>query len=225
MENLIGGAQTDIFRMHEDGHMGGSVIGGSGTNVLDYSYYPVDFIGNGVDVDLRNGSATSIGWVTDFTVLIGTSGRDTLHGGEANEILIGGDGQDSLLAAGGRDLCFGGSGGDSIHAGNDDDIIISGKTAYYVESSKALNLAALTAIMAEWARTDIGYSTRVSHIRDGGGINGSYRLNSSTCFRDNAIDLLYGESGRDWFLATSRDLDHALDRVLWGSGAETWTGI
>lgn len=40
----------------------------------------------------------------------------------------------------------------------------------------------------------------------GGGLNGSYRLNATTVLEDGAVDVLYGDAGLDWFLASSEDV-------------------
>jgi hypothetical protein len=60
--------------------------------------------------------------------------------------------------------------------------------------------------MAEWGRTDLGYSARVNHLNGStsGGLNGGYNLNAGTVHDDQAVDYLYGNSNvLDWFLANS----------------------
>jgi hypothetical protein len=49
------------------------------------------------------------------------------------------------------------------------------------------SITALDALMAEWARTDLGtasdptgYGARIQHLEHGGGLNGSFLLNTST---------------------------------------------
>ena len=64
--------------------------------------------------------------------------------------------------------------------------------------------------MKEWGRTDVDYNTRVKHLSGtlGGGLNGSYRLTSSTVHDDNVVDSLYGGAGLDWFfLANGKKKD------------------
>jgi len=79
--------------------------------------------------------------------------------------------------------------------------------------------------MAEWTRMDLGYTDRYNHlIASSGGLNGSYLLNASTVQKDSAaIDSLFGEADRDWFLASIEDL--LPDRVTSGDGAEELTLI
>ena len=129
-------------------------------------------------------------------VLFGISGNNTLdaRGSNANDILVGGGGNDTLYGGKGRNLLIGGAGSDMLHAGSAGDILIAGTTAY------GTNLTALNAIMAEWGRTDISYQQRVNDLLNGGGLNGSYVLNSTTVHDDAAVDYLYGGSGQDWFL-------------------------
>ena len=63
-------------------------------------------------------------------------------------------------------------------------------------------MTALNAILAEWARTDLAYANRISHLNGsvGGGLNGANVLTAATVHDDAAIDQLFGENGQDWFL-------------------------
>src|SRR5262249_26697297 len=129
-------------------------------------------------------------------LLFGGDGNDTIKGGNGNNILVGGAGNDSLIGGSGRDLLIGGTGADTLTGNGDDDILIAGTT------DDDANAAALFAVMKEWGRTDESYSTRVNHLLNGivsGGV--TYKLNPSTVHTDTAIDVLYGNSGTDWFLA------------------------
>ena len=60
---------------------------------------------------------------------------------------------------------------------------------------------ALLAVMKEWGGTDANYDTRVKHLNGtlAGGLNGSYRLTTTTVHDDGIIDNLYGGAGLDWF--------------------------
>lgn len=131
------------------------------------------------------------------TILYGGAGNDTLdaRGGNADNALLGGDGVDTLWAGNGRDILIGGTGADVLHGGDDDDILIGGTTDFDA------NLAALTALLAEWGRCDPCYQGRIDHLTGAtrGGRNGGYYLTSQTIDDDAAIDKLYGEGGQDWF--------------------------
>ena len=234
-ENLVGGSGTDTFKLSGSGSLSGTIDGGGGTNILDYSLYGTP----GVTVNLQTGSATAIGGgaagkVANISIVIGTSGADTLTGGAGNDVLIGGAGADTLTGGAGRDLLIGGSGADQLDGGSGEDILIAGQCGYYSESSLSLNLTAINAIMAEWTRTDLGsvsdptgYLTRVSDLSTAntpGALNGSYVLTSATVSKDSAaVDTLFGGLDRDWFLAGAEDV--LSDRVLSGDQAEELTLI
>jgi hypothetical protein len=53
--------------------------------------------------------------------------------------------------------------------------------------------------MAEWSRTDLGFDQRVTNLRNGGGLNGTTRLTSTTVQADSHVDVLTGGADRDWF--------------------------
>jgi len=112
---------------------------------------------------------------------------------------VGGDGNDTITAGGGRDLLFGGRGADALRGGSGDDLLVAGPSAYDA------SLAALRAIWDEWTRMDAAYPTRVRHLRgtSSGGRNAGYYLTPSTVSDDAAVDLLFGESGNDWFFYRS----------------------
>jgi hypothetical protein len=158
------------------------------------------------------------GSLTLPTLLFGGDGNDTLKGGNGNNILIGGAGTDSLTGGSGRDLLIGGAGADTLTGNGDDDILIAGSTDYDA------NAAALFALMSEWGRTDESYSTRVNHLLNGivsGGV--TYKLNTGTVHTDTAIDVLYGNSGTDWFLAQTGGTN--ADQVKDKASGETVTSI
>jgi hypothetical protein len=135
-------------------------------------------------------------------LLFGGDGNDTLlvYGGLSNNVLVGGAGNDGLWGGSGRDLLIGGLGADTLRAAFGGSILIGGTTDYDA------NVPALLALMKEWGRTDVAYSTRVKHLQGSlaGGLNGSYRLTATTMHDDNAIDSLYGWDGMDWFVVGGR---------------------
>jgi len=66
---LIGGSGNDRFIVAEGADFAGTLDGGSGTDILDYSVYEGD-----VAVDLTLGSATATGGITDIQAVIAGSG-------------------------------------------------------------------------------------------------------------------------------------------------------
>lgn len=145
--------------------------------------------------------------------LFGEDGNDVLDAGGAtsNVVLVGGSGSDSLLGGAGRDLLFGGLGVDALYGGAGDDVLVGGSTAFDD------NLVSLEALLDEWSRTDVDYSTRLAHL-DGtlaGGLNGSLYLDATTVAEDGVADEVWGEAGEDWFvLAGGSAADLASDPEL-----------
>ena len=79
-----------------------------------------------------------------------------------------------------------------------DDIVVANSTIY------DNNEIALMAIVQEWSSSH-SYSTRVNNIRNGGGNNGGFTLNSGSVLDDFTPDNLWGNGGQDWFLAGVND--------------------
>ena len=179
----------------------------------------------------------------------GGDGNDKISGGEGNDIIWGGNGDDVIDGGEGRDIIIGGSGADRLYGDDQDDILIAGLTAYDIEfnqvaptaftSAQRLNLVeqrrAMEAILAEWTSSR-SYATRRNNLMGtgtGSRSNGSYFLKANgssmtqdTVFDDGAKDMLWGESGIDWFFANT-DGDHAsaVDKIMDGSSAESRTDI
>src|SRR5262249_54232815 len=148
-----------------------------------------------VTVNLATGTATRVtvgaGAVSHIANVLGGAGNDKLTGDANSNILLGGKGNDTLSGGAGRDLLLGGLGNDALNGGGDDDILIGGTTSYDA------NPAALDALMAEWRRTDQTYAQRHTHLRLGGGLNGTTLLNTTTV-HDAGTDTLTGGTGLDW---------------------------
>lgn len=162
--------------------------------------------------------------------LDGGAGDDRIKGGGGHDILLGGAGDDLIIGGGGRDLIVGGTGSDRLIGNADDDILIAGTTAYDAHD------AALCAILAEWTSSR-SYADRVANLRGDGSEagrfgarrNGGYFLavdgthgHAATVFSDEAIDLLTGSAGLDWFLfnRTADSEDSTRDRETDLSAAE-----
>jgi hypothetical protein len=150
-----------------------------------------------------NGGGDTIQLTGNLSVpalLFGGDGNDTLDasGSTANNALIGGASNESLIGGSGRDVLIGGLGADILRAGSGGALLIGGYTDYDA------NIPALLAILKEWGRTDVSYTTRVKHLQGSlsGGLNGSYRLTKTTVRDDSAIDYLYGGADLDWFIVS-----------------------
>jgi hypothetical protein len=146
-----------------------------------------------VPLSVEGGSVS----VNQPVMLFGGDGNDTLdaRGAAGPAVLSGGAGTDTLLGGGGRNLLFGGAGADVLQGGGDDDLLVGGASNYDAD------LAALTALRAEWARTDADYQTRIDHLTGtlAGGLNGGTLLDGPSVTDDAATDELSGGLGQDWF--------------------------
>jgi hypothetical protein len=178
--NLVGGGQADTFRFLQGGRLSGTLNGGGGVDTLDYSAYTGD-----VTVDLRLDTASLVGGsVSNIRNVVGSRGNDLLVGDGMGNSLTGGSGRNLLIA---------GSAAGTLQGNTGDDILIGGTTAYDG------NLAALDEILSEWTRTDLGYSARVNHLLNGGGKNGSFKLNAATVKSNGGRNKLLGGAGTDLF--------------------------
>jgi hypothetical protein len=189
-QNLTGGSGADRFVFQTGGGVSGTIDGGSGNNTLDYSPY----VGN-ITVDLALGTATGVGE--------GVSHVENVTGSIGNDLLVGDALPNTLMGGTGRNVIIGGAGADNLIGGGDDNITIGGSTAYDA------NLTALTAIMAEWTRTDLSFEQRladlISDAPPARALNGPYHLNKKTVFDDNAANVLTGGGGLDWFFVGQDD--------------------
>jgi hypothetical protein len=160
-------------------------------------------------------------YVTAPALLFGDDGNDTLDASDssANNVLEGGAGNDTLRGGSGRDLLVGGVGADLLRGDAGDDILIGGTT------DDDGNLSALSAVMAEWSRTDADDATRVKHLSGTlrGGLNGATLLTASTVHDDAASDILLGEGGTDWFFALLSGTNQ--DKVKDQTAGEVVTGL
>ncbi len=77
--------------------------------------------------------------------------------------------------------------------------MIGGKTSF------DFNPAAMLTILQEWQSAD-DYATRITKIRNGGGLNGTNELNSTTVTDDGVADSLTGGAGLDWFWANLAEI-------------------
>lgn len=101
--------------------------GGSGTDTLDLSDIECDVVVN-LSQGTASGSEIGNNVVTDFEIVSGGSGDDTLSGSSGDDFLDGGTGNDTLFDGAGQDTVSGGHGNDVIQAeaDGDDDVFEGG---------------------------------------------------------------------------------------------------
>jgi Ca2+-binding RTX toxin-like protein len=180
-----------------------------------------------VNVDLTAKTATAVaGQVTNFAVVMGGGGNDTLKGNAAiSTILVGNGGNDGQTSgattSAARGVLIGGSGTDTLSGGAGDDILVAGATTHDTSAE------ALLSILAEWQSTR-NYATRMGNIQgtlSGTRANGGFFLHNTpsddTLLDDSPFaDSLTGNLGQDWFIANLAE-DVLTDIVTSGSAAET----
>jgi streptogramin lyase len=156
---------------------------------------------------------SSFGYISVPAFLYGgATGNDTLdaRGSTASNVITGGGGNNTIYGGLGRDLLITGLGASQLIAGSADSILIGGWTDYDLSNTAMTydkKLPALEAIMAEWGSGD-SYTTRINDLTNGGGLNGSSRLNTSTVHDNGKVDTLVGTTttALDWFFAGTSDV-------------------
>lgn len=119
---LTGGDDNDTFKMGLIGDCGDEVVGGAGTDTVDYQYRTAALTIT-VDGAANDGLASEADNVkTDVEVVVGGSAADSITGGSGNETLHGGAGGDTLSGGAGNDTLIGNSGNDILNGGAGDDL-------------------------------------------------------------------------------------------------------
>jgi ELWxxDGT repeat protein len=206
-DTLQGSAGDDTYVFNPSKALGTdtlSELAGGGVDWLDFSQSTRAITLNLATATVQTVSTTYLSLVLGdgnvFENAVGSSVADSIQGNALDNLLIGGAGNDSLYGLAGRDLLFGGSGADRLEGGDEEDVLASGLFTYYNESTRSLSRAPLDAIRAEWSRLDAAYTARIANLRNGGGLNGTNKLDSTTVLTDGtAIDTLFGQAGLDWF--------------------------
>ncbi len=199
VQNLVGGAGTDVFAFGPNATISGKISGGGGSDWLDYSAY-----NHPVSVNLANGTATAVtGGIAGIENVRGSALGNNLIGDSRGNVLIGGAGIDVIQGGSGHSILIGDQGKDFLKASAEGSILIGGVTDY--DASGLAHDLALDAILAEWQSTN-SYSKRIDDITKGVGPNGSYRLVwKVTVHDDNSPNKLTGGTGRDWFFKGRKD--------------------
>lgn len=123
--------------------------------------------------------------------LFGGDGNDTIVGGKKNTLIVGGDGDDTLLGGRGQDVLIGGMGADVTLGEQGEDVLIGGKIRHDDDRD------ALDEIFHHWTGPG-SYEDRIDSL--------AHLLDSSSIEEDNAVDILLGGQGHDWFLVGIGDL-------------------
>src|SRR5262249_36987154 len=97
------------------------------------------------------------------------------------------------------EMLIGGAGQDVINGGSNQDILLAGSVVFGDASAE---VEALSALMAEWERTDLDYATRVDHLLHGGGLNRTTLLNPATYIANGGGNTLTGGADLDLFFGS-----------------------
>jgi hypothetical protein len=193
VENVTGGDVANTLVFGNGNGITGRVVGGNGTNTLDYHSYTTS-----VEVVLPLGYATGVGGgVSGITMVIGGNdggtGTYNLLVGEDGSTLQGGTGRRNVLIAGNQPARL--TGGDS------GDILIGGYTEY------DMDLVSLRTLAQEWAGSGDA-ATRMGLIStptsSGPYLNSSDVTSNIDPMNPSQINTLTG-SGQDWFFATTQE--------------------
>ena len=131
--------------------------------------------------------------------LLGGGGNDVLRGGRGADVVLGGDGDDTLCGGDRRDVLIGGPGADRIGGGGDDDILIAGAVAFGGDAPAHRQFR--NDLIAAWTAPG-SRAARLLAILDGTG-EPPIALGTDNVIDDAATDVLSGNGGSDWFLATA----------------------
>jgi Ca2+-binding RTX toxin-like protein len=211
---LQGGLGDDSYVFAANAALGtDSVVelAGEGLDLLDLSFSTVAVnvnLGVATTQVVNANLSLTLNASDTFEMVIGSSVNDTLTGNSLANVILGGAGNDAIAGLTGRDLLFGGSGNDSLDGGDDEDIVIGGLTTWFNETTKVLDRTATTAIWTEWTRTDLLYASRITNLKNGGGLNGTFKLSALTVLTDTAAmaDTLTGGLSLDWFWQFAGDV-------------------
>ncbi|MDH5723680.1 MAG: Ig-like domain-containing protein, partial [Alphaproteobacteria bacterium] len=91
-----------------------------------------------LDLTTLDVAVKSVGTAGDDTIIgieYVTTGKDSIWGGDGNDILIGGLGDDSLFGENGNDILRGGFGNDSLYAGTGNDELYGGDGNDYLNAN------------------------------------------------------------------------------------------
>ncbi len=180
---------NDYFAMQQV-NIPGNINGNAGNDVI---------LGGGAADIIRGGTGNDqIQGLGGNDILKGEDGNDAVAGGTGNDLMLGGLGDDRLSDSSGRNLAIGGKGADQLQV--TDGILIGSETIHDG------NDVALLALLAEWSRS-ASLSARVSALKTGGGLNGSFKINKDIeVLDDGLIDTYIGGAPAEWYFAFNRDL-------------------
>ena len=183
---VIGAPATSGFSLLSTGGVSVDVDGVS-TSLSNVAQIVV-YGSAGNDVVLVDSAVTTPVWV------FGGEGNDIIVGGSGDDLIVGGGGVDIILGGAGRDILIGGRGNDIISGNGGDDILIAGYTKFDTDLSKLATIASI------WSGAD-SLANRLASLRNDLLVTNSANPLANTVFDDDALDILTGDGGTDWYFA------------------------
>ena len=147
--------------------------------------------------------------VDDVVELVGSSGNDTIMGGDDDEDIESGDGNDTISSGDGRDTIDGGAGDDSVSGGGDDDLLTGGEGNDFVDAGSGNDLifAGMGDNGADTVEGDAGQDSL-------GGGAGNDSIDGGT-----GNDIIWGAADNDTLGG-----DDGNDQIFNGTGDDTVSG-
>ncbi len=141
-DTLQGDDGNDTFDMTAAADCGDVVLGGNGTDVVDYAQRTnVLTITLDVNANDGEGASTENDNIKDAEVVFGGAGNDIITGGSGDDELHGGAGNDTLAGGAGNDMLVGDDGNDTLNGGPGDDTFDEGLADAYPAASAAVSPA------------------------------------------------------------------------------------
>jgi len=188
---LFGNAGDDVFHVNNGAGLSGTIKGGGGVNLLDYSDYTTS-----VSVNLATGTATNI---TSIDAI------QNVYGGSADDTLLGNNGENVLKGNGGNDVLNGGDGNDVYLFGDNfgqdtlsEGIGVDTLDFSAVTSSVIFNLAAFNAVNGS---NSVTYTSNIIERFIGSAADDTFYFTGS--FALPASSRIDGSLGSDWLDYTS----------------------
>lgn len=173
-DSLSGGSGNDQFLFGNSTAETDTVIGGSGTDILDYSgnqNVPIDFgsyeftfaaRATGITVNL-NQTSQAIGGGSNLVLpnldvenVYGTNTHDNILGNTANNVLLGLAGNDTLVGGAGDDILLGGAGDDNLVGSSGHDLVVGGFGADRIDASSGDDVIVGGIIFQNLANPNLG---------------------------------------------------------------------
>jgi Ca2+-binding RTX toxin-like protein len=229
IENLTGGAGTDIFHFNNAGSVSVSLDGGLGNNTLDYRDYSIA----GLNVNLETKTATLVGGgasnrINRIRDIFGTINRDNLVGDSQPNIIYGGAANDNIVGGGGNDLIIGGTGDDNVSGGTGYNVVIGGYVDFNLGGGGSSNTSYGISV-SNWDYVLRSMMDQLSGVVDGTTADSTYALMENTGVSvsipgvsgSKNVQLIASTTGNTTLRGTVFD-DGNNDRLTIGGNNQGW---